>query len=540
MTKRGFSRILDFSKQSIMTLGIALLCAQLFLSPAIAQEAQSTNRDPLKERALLQALSHRISFVLSYNLEKTERLIECLEHDISSEYCDKEIGYIQNNISLQYPRVRQFSILYNLMRQGVFAGLIEAFYKQTENKFLLTRMATPERIEVDVFRKSFGGDDRFLSPPISNNLPVDTLPNPPLQPHELDRALNAPPAPAKSYKRHFQEVCQSYGPDFLSLCESLRLSFNPDTLALYIEPVDWTEEQFEAHREKLEILRLTPMGMRSHRGVPDGLSEMTQATRIFNEKRKTLKERVFDTAKINPFVLFSTCSNPGDLELIHIFEQIRELALKSIEDYQKLIDKIDEGTASRRKELSLLMYDPIVADVVNNPTRSMIRTSAPGFDWNQVLGPLNQEYFAREMKFMGWIISGVILGNVACYVVPVGRAAGIAAQFFRSMSQMRNIVRMKNAFKPLCFTTTNVAINLGFLTYSLHEYQKTYRDIFLAVDDDHYLRELNNLNMAELMVVVDAISLPLGTGLGNYLFKRGVRLSERTTSILERQILQAQ
>lgn len=446
------------------------------------------------ERAFIMELVNRLEVLHIYNERKVNLLVTCfdpLTTDLERRQrnCEEETSRIRNSISLIYPRARSLLALFNVFKWSNMQHILLVHDSQVRNQKGFRVFSRPETLYISYPGGVLGSAMSFDNPLVSS-LGLNDLKHPDFKGAELNQALEEGVGIMGGFSNHFTSVCKEYTPDLLYLCSQIDLHYSEEEQGFYLSNIEVNDNWRNNLNQLRELYVRAPM--------------------YFTKKEKELKTAYFELIQKYPYVALVSSAGPTDRELYEAFKVIHDRAKKSLSVFQKKAQKIKQGEGSRGQELSLLAFSPVIEDVLESPSREMRNLMPFGASYKEhVLPSLMSEYANRELKKMGLMIGGVVAASIATCAIPLTRFVKGSIWL---VDKINNLFKSFKSPNFACIAVTSGVINIGFLFYSYNEYQSFYREVFSALDEKHMLREVEDLTSAQMMVIIDAFLLPIGTG----------------------------
>ncbi len=499
-------KLFKFSMIGILSLAL--------IFPTTPQVRANGSFDPqlvaAAEQAFLDSLYERLKITHSLNLSRIRQVVRCLQGFEEPTLCQEPLEIIESNILIHYSTLRRLEILSSIFSDGNMVRIFRA-HNQTAQRLLRNAKAEPVYFDL-----------KFTNPLISLNsllqkLQLDDLPQVPFSSQEILSALDQGVGVQGGFNGHLREACQIQRPHLASLCAQIQLRYSPEKAKFFVETIR-IDQNTPGH-----LFQLRPF-WRAEVMDTDGTNLYP-----FKDKHRELKEIYSELAQRNPYVILVRSARPSPEDLLNAFSIMEEKASQGSQDFEAQYRRVKSGQASRAEALKAMHYGPIVQSLLEQPSRAML--AFPDQIWEQAVVPrLQSEFLKKELARLGLTIGGIVAGSIAACWLPQSRLARVAM----------NLKNLPQAFKPLCWSIAAGATNFWFLYFlSMEEYKDLYRDIFSTMDDENYLREIEDLSMAELMVLIDFILLPLGTGVVMGLIRKSqLALSPTTLHHLERSMRQ--
>ncbi|OFZ10814.1 MAG: hypothetical protein A2Z20_01285 [Bdellovibrionales bacterium RBG_16_40_8] len=509
------------------------LCVFLALGPNMQSISYADNRidKATVEKAFLLEANNRLESVFMANFAKIKAIEGCLSGVYSGISCEEDLKVIRQNIHDQYPFLKQLLILLNFFDAGNIHMFFNAFRRQVEVT-ACTPYTGPYTVQNLIQRFGKDVDDCYapmpigfksfkIKHPLAEQIGVKNLTFPAITKDEVKTAFEAPIL-TKSIRQLFYETCAKM--DKRYICDHLDLRYNSVENYFYFGHPHISQRNFEPLLSDMRRFDVDIKGNREH----------------FAELGESLKEQFMNLAKKDPYVVLMSSAEPSQQELLKVFKTIREKAAETLKKHSARMEKIKMGNASRNEELFAMGYAPIIEHVMRQPSRQMLLF--PDVDWVQVQTDLNSAYSWKQTKEGAESLALVLAVNLACWI-PITKVARLAKGVFllRSASAITAASAastLSRAFSPICFTIVNTTLNIGFYLSSLDEYTTIYSELFLAVNDDGYLRELSELHSAEKMLIFNLVLLPVGLSLKTTISTlRALPLSEKVVTNLAERVI---
>ncbi len=578
--------------KSLMTLFLSLSLALGPLSNVWGGNSNANSMTQVTaEQALLNAVRERVSFSLQANLTRAQALKGCFakKNTTNPEVCAELVGFIRQTTAFEYPRMRQYQFMINLLSASNFRTLQADFSEQLVN--LGNKNTAQKKIEQSPML--MGLQDDPLEDIITRNLArKKDIQNSPFSAVEIQsflrndinykfsmaRLKDVQGEPIKypmNFDGHLQMLCDYvlFG-QHADGCRSLHLAYNAKT------------EMFNFTVDKNLSVEPNTMAQK--------LSALDLGIYQLAAERDDLTRRYFALVQLYPFVALAPAAVLSDADIEKIADVIVSSAQGALDEFREFLVKTEAKTAggektnaSREEWLNLLEYNPIVEDVLAHPSEEMniLRDSDASINFQEILTGSNGEKnktvtpgliaeHAKDVTYRNGKRMGLLIAaNIAVCGFPWERGVAFAVKAFKIGETLMAAGRLKNGLKSmklLCFPVTNFAVNFGYSWLDVINYGQTYNEVFgyferqsdsslPASERTHFLREVQDLDSQRrgiLYSFIMAFALTKGpvadifngaTSAGfaaafdgaKWLGQHGIRLSKPALSYLQQAIERA-
>lgn len=521
---------------------VLLLSIQIVFSPLITAHSQEMNSAPdvaehfdslseaekrLAEQAFFDDVNNRLRFFIEANLAKINTYIFCQKkisaNVLADEFglkneCQKQIDIVYNNIQIQYPKVRRFqfllnafsssTLLWSVLSHSVLNG--HSDFEAQMRSIVLAKTKNPKADRTDYFKISHSSP---LDSVLGESLSDVEVPNSEWTDQESQAFLNDDSvSKLQGYNSFFEKVCKENVVKHPDICSKIKLNYTSGRGFYFI---------FPSHEPNIAkgIDEMWTMQQMVPQWTAAGTVEASQVIfKAQNTVRKLVDEifepHFFEIAQTNAYVALVTSANPGHEELLNAFLIMKKQAKAALKDYEKLDARLNETEPSRDDQLSLLGYQPVVDAVIKRPlpegylkkfgSEKLSRYNED--EVTQIYKHLDKEYQQMMMYQFGEEVAILLAMNVGlCWVGPAKFLK--LYKFFKSALM---ISKTRKLFTPLCYSF-NFATNWWFIDHAVDDYAQIYQEIFTAVNDQAYIRELSALRSAERGILFSIVFVFAGT-----------------------------